>query len=644
MERKCSFNFFAPVLAGMALGAILTSPGARAAVNVGSSPWVWQNPLPQGNGLKATTCFLGGTDLTCLAVGDLGTILFGDASGGGSMSWFSQNSGTTQTLRAITCPTGNNCFAVGDSGTILATTNLGVTWTSQSSGITASLSGVSCQTAARCFAIGGGWILATSDGGLHWYGQPHPGGTGPSAISCPDVNTCFVTANNSGANAVVLKTTNGGATWPATSTSDLNFLTAISCGSTSNCVVVDIEGNSIATSDGGKSWGPLSPMVMGIQHPDLYGVSCRDALNCVAVGAAGGSGNNLYQTNNGGSTWYSEASGAPNTAILRGVSCPAGTCVTVGDFGVVTTNYPIDFVYMSLKTSVTDKQLRKVSCANANDCYAVGDGGIFATTNGGATWVNQFSSYGLLGIHCPTAAACFAVGANLILATTNGGMTWTSQTLGTSAVLAGVNCPSATTCFAAGTSILSTADGGKTWVTEAVFSSSPGVFAIGCMSTTNCVAVGYAGGIFTRSGNKWSQVPPSTAGSLQDVSCPTAASCVAVGDNGATISTHDGGKTWLLQPSTTTKNLSSVGCLAGGSTCYAGTWDGYILSLGYAGWTQEAQVEPLLDGVSCAGLSTDYRCVAVGDPGTIVSKLYVYSNGGGGGGGHCGTPSNPCPQ
>jgi hypothetical protein len=81
MTKRSIVQCLARAVAGLAVGSFLGSSNASADVNVGSSQWVWQNPLPQTNALRAITCFLSGTVLTCQAVGDLGTILYGDASG-----------------------------------------------------------------------------------------------------------------------------------------------------------------------------------------------------------------------------------------------------------------------------------------------------------------------------------------------------------------------------------------------------------------------------------------------------------------------------------------------------------------------------------------------------------------------------------
>jgi hypothetical protein len=158
--------------------------------------------------------------------------------------------------------------------------------------------------------------------------------------------------------------------------------------------------------------------------------------------------------------------------------------------------------------------------------------------------------------------------------------------------------------------------------------------------------------IATGSGPQWTEraFAGNPGADLYDVSCPYATYCIVVGRGGTTAISTDAGTTWQLQPATTTKDLGSIGCLAGSQLCYATTGDGFVLSsFGLSGWSEEAQQEHFLDGMSCAYSGSDYRCVAVGDPGVIISLLHVPpsggGNGGGGnGGGHCGTPANPCPH
>ncbi|MBV9267848.1 MAG: hypothetical protein JO061_16895 [Acidobacteriaceae bacterium] len=623
MKKGSISKHFVQAVAGISMCAFAAVPGIGAPVNLGSSSWVWQNPLPQGNNLFGSNCLFAGGSLSCMAVGDLGTIIFGAGSGGSALSWAGQTSNTTQTLRAVACTPGdpNNCFAVGDGGTIVATTNRGGTWSSQSSGVIVGLSGISCRTTVNCFAVGGGSVIATDDGGATWFPQPHPGGTEPKAVSCPDANTCYAVANNSGGTPVILKTTNGGATWPPTPVPGAFLLTAISCGSTSHCVAVDLTGTTFATTNG-TNWGPAVPVVSGAARPNLYGVSCWNATDCVAAGTAGASGNNLFFTNNTGVTWTHQTSGA-NSSILSAVSCSASFCLAAGDLGEIVSNYPGGSGYTNIQTTVSKQRLTRVSCANTNDCWAVGDGGIFATNNGGTVWENQHSGGSLLGISCPSATTCFAVGPGVILATTDGGKTWSDQPLSINATLSAISCPSTTVCFAGGTSILATTDGGKTWIPELIFEGFPGVFGMTCTSTSSCIAVGSEGALFTTfNGKTWTQAPPLTPNNLQDVSCASASGCIAVGDSGTTLITLNGGKSWSLQPPSTTKFLMGIGCNVD-LGCYATTLDGYILQsfvLFGAAWNEEAQQDVDLEGVSCTGISGEYRCVVVGDGGTIVSK------------------------
>jgi hypothetical protein len=86
MTKEPICKCFARVVVGMTMCALLGVPRASAQVYLGSSPWVWQNPLPQGNDLQAVTCSSAGGSLSCIAVGDLGTIIFGTAGSGGALS------------------------------------------------------------------------------------------------------------------------------------------------------------------------------------------------------------------------------------------------------------------------------------------------------------------------------------------------------------------------------------------------------------------------------------------------------------------------------------------------------------------------------------------------------------------------------
>src|SRR5215813_4098595 len=138
----------------------LTALGTSA--SFGQSGWFWQNPLPQGNHLRAVAA----PDSTAVvAVGGSGTILRTDDGG---ITWTLQSSGTNNSLWAVSFVDANTGTAVGARGTILRTDDGGITWTPQFSGTTENLTSVSFVDANTGIAVGVRVILRTDDGGATW--------------------------------------------------------------------------------------------------------------------------------------------------------------------------------------------------------------------------------------------------------------------------------------------------------------------------------------------------------------------------------------------------------------------------------------------------------------------------------------------
>ena len=88
---------------------------------VDSQDWQWQNPLPQGNTLRAVYF----PDVnTGYAVGDLGTMIKTVDAGA---SWTVLWSGSNKHLYAVYFSNANTGYAVGVGGTILKTIDGGTT-------------------------------------------------------------------------------------------------------------------------------------------------------------------------------------------------------------------------------------------------------------------------------------------------------------------------------------------------------------------------------------------------------------------------------------------------------------------------------------------------------------------------------------
>src|SRR3981189_354735 len=92
---------------GGAAAALAAVPGpANANVQVGSSGWLWGNPLPQGNTLRAMA-FAGTTGY---AVGDFGTLLKTTDAGD---TWTGLPAGTFSNLTEVEAVDANTVVAGG---------------------------------------------------------------------------------------------------------------------------------------------------------------------------------------------------------------------------------------------------------------------------------------------------------------------------------------------------------------------------------------------------------------------------------------------------------------------------------------------------------------------------------------------------
>jgi hypothetical protein len=100
------------------------------------------------------------------AVGDGGTIL---RSTNGGLSWFSVPSGTRLNLRSIAFATPSNGIAVGEDGIMVASLNGGSSWERVTSPVRESLVDVIALSQTIYFAVGeDGTLLKSTDGGAGW--------------------------------------------------------------------------------------------------------------------------------------------------------------------------------------------------------------------------------------------------------------------------------------------------------------------------------------------------------------------------------------------------------------------------------------------------------------------------------------------
>ena len=199
--------------------------------------------------------------------------------------WISRASGTTQSLYGVACPTSSACLAVGYGGTILASTDGGVTWTGRSSGTGQWLVGITCLTSSTCLAVGyGGTILASTDSGATWSSRTSGTQAGLLDITCSG-NSCL-TVGDAG---TILASTDSGATWSSRTSGTTADLHGVVCATSTTCLAVGATHSSgvvsaiLVSADSGATW---SSRVAGTSVW-LLSIACPLSVTCIAVGANG---------------------------------------------------------------------------------------------------------------------------------------------------------------------------------------------------------------------------------------------------------------------------------------------------------------------------------------------------------------------
>ncbi len=552
-------------------------------------------------------------------------------------------------LESVSCTSPAACTAVGSyassssgPGTVAERWN-GATWAVRVTPPAGALYGVSCAAATACTAVGlsqyhnGGYRVSVTRGwdGTRWaaHAVPNPAhnaGTELLGVSCPSRGACFAVGDYTPAGVIAGYATLAerweGTRWaiqavPNPPGSGFKALAGVSCSSAAACMAVGsggAGGGPLAERWDGTRWAivpaPSPPPVPVPGSATLAGVSCASAASCTAVGSefttATTSREPLAERWDGRS-WSAQQ--IPNPVFagqgseLAAVSCTSrAACTAVGERGSLpfaTLAERWDGRRWAVQPTVNppgdDKPLVGVACTSAASCTAVGYhilsrglGLTLAEHWNGARWARQHTpgppavpagAGSLTAVGCSSAAACTAVGiADNLLPVIDrwNGARWVLQHSPRvqhpgPGELWSVSCPAAAVCLAAGDTgengspsgdahALAERWDGRAWVIQRVpeppgtaYSSLKG---ISCPSATTCVAVGQSGtGTLAElwNGKTWAiqHTPspprgnlPGAAAYLTAVSCPSATTCVAVGQsNTSTLAELWNGKTWAIQ-------------------------------------------------------------------------------------------------
>jgi photosystem II stability/assembly factor-like uncharacterized protein len=497
-------------LVACGLVAAALPAGASANVQVGSSGWSWGNPLPQGNTLRAMA--------------------------------FSGSTG----------------YAVGDFGTLLATTDAGATWTGLPAGTFSNLSELQVLDASTLFAGGGCVARRSTDGGRTFTriaftnvesDCPQDSTLAALAFLNPNLGYVFQSSGQ------VFQTPDGGTRFaakiavPGTKAAgggavptDAAFI------SDTTGFVATTDGKMYGTTDGANSWKPVSETSRAVR-----GITFVSGQ----IGYAVGDASLFLKTTDGGATWKPKDVGGPGGQDLTGVRCASDTtCVVTTKAGtrvIVTTDGGTTFAFPTPSTdplfaAAFASPTRLVAAGEQGSTALSDDAGANFTPIGGRL-LGQFSRVRAGRV----AGSAFAPGPDGVLGkTVDGGKSWTRGNVATSQDVLDVSFPTVSDGYALDIAggVFNTDDGGQSWKTLDTGSTArPN--AVYAPSRSVVMVIGPTGvRRSTDSGGSFDAVRGDAVARTPLVEVDRAGSAIVAWGAQDVILSADGGKTWrtVLKP------------------------------------------------------------------------------------------------
>lgn len=315
----------------------------------GASSWS-RNALGSeaGGGLRSVAC---ATTTLCVAATAGGYVYATHEPTAGTAAWKT----TTETagwVNVISCAPGTT-MCVGFSstgwGNSLDTTNDplggGSSWTVEAlnSGGSNGLDGISCPSLSLCVAVDTSGNVMTSTSPAHgaWV-LTHLAAPGSiemiNAISCPTTTLCVAV---DGLGEVITSTnpTGGAPAWHAVKVDANNNLRSISCPTTSLCVAGDMSGHIVTSTDPTGGAGAWTTTTLG--GYEITAVSCSATGTCAATEKGFEDIGVLYTSSDptgGFSAWH-------DASVFGGagpsdVACAGGFCIWAGESTLATSIEP----------------------------------------------------------------------------------------------------------------------------------------------------------------------------------------------------------------------------------------------------------------------------------------------------------------
>jgi photosystem II stability/assembly factor-like uncharacterized protein len=574
----------------------------KACSGADNSGWCWQRPLPQGN-IILDYAFI--DDTHGWAVGEAGTVL---ATTDAGATWKPQVSGTELNLTKLAIANAQFGWVAGTNGELLKTNSGGAIWQRVSFGQNEPVQALGALDANTA------WVTAsccstytTTDGGSTWKRIVGPPG-GFQKLVLVNSSNIWALPFSSGTAPTLAHSLDGGVTWSDVSlppvepgfsrfNSDLQF-----SGATNGLLAATEQGFIVATqtfisrqvawrtADGGASWQPFNPPASSAFSSNPYQfVDANTVFTLAFPGSA------LERTTDGGATWQSVPLPTFINSFLVSYQAYSARRLIVRDASgraYLTTDGGVHWSVLSAGGTFSPS-LNGVWFFDSREGLAIGsDGSSVRTADGGQTWItttpNGFFGWRRAQFLADGSKGWVISDTGAIYLSTDKGKTWLSPVPQTSTPLGGV------TDF-------HFIDERQGWAV------SP--FAFTGQDTLYRTSDG---------GLSWQSVAGTSGiGGLTSLRFADATHGAAVGPAGVATVTVDGGTTWSPRPTGIDRNLRRV-TFADAKTAVAVGDNGFIVRSSDQGqtWTRVASpTTNTLNDVRFLSATTGY---AVGDFGTLI--------------------------
>ncbi len=529
------------------------------------SQWRWQHPLPEGNTLNSVEFT---NEKTGYAAGDIGSIL---KTTDGGKNWEKLSSGTDNNIHKIKFLNTGNGIAAGKNGVLMRTTDGGRNWKKVTDISMPDIHDIDIADYNYFICGLNGFIMRSADSGKTWTSINAQTGIPLFCISFLDKLTGVCGGYN-----IIIKTTDGGISWnalnagilPATQITGIKYIDSNKIYAAGNSP----SGDFYFSNDGGNYWQRNS---LGLQY--IFGgsvdlVRAMDFENadsgCIVTDLG-----TILLTTDRGSSWIADSSqrfGYLKTEIFKDVFYYDNQNILFsGNGGRV------------LKMTGSGKDLINLSGNNNNfydsyitdkcGIYCAGDSGLIIRKKAGSPeWEKIFISKDIIlnsvtfsdpltGFVCSNKGRLFR--------TTDGGASWIEISIPIKRMTVNkILFKDKYSGFITGGIensdkgiILNTTDGGLNWKIN-FQNPGEGMFRdIYFKDYMTGVAVGGNGStaISNDGGVSWS-IKNLTPYDLQAVIFNRSGMGIITGENGVIFRTSDGGKSWHYISPIQYKNLNSV--------------------------------------------------------------------------------------